>query len=172
MNIENLGIWISIVANAGVIIGLVLVALQIKQNTAITKAQIANDYHLADMELELKMMGDKPAASWTKAVYSPDELTKEDRAILDRFFNFGLIQITRLEEMRKYGLAEKDLSERFSYLGWHLGNEAGRRWWEGIKNDLGYDPEFAKMVDKVLASENPAQNRMTLDTMLPPKENL
>ena len=57
MNVESAAIWISIVANIGVVIGLVLVALQIRQNTDITKAQITNDYYLADMELELKMMG-------------------------------------------------------------------------------------------------------------------
>jgi hypothetical protein len=50
-------------ANIGVIAGLILVAVQINQNTAITKAQMANDYYIADMALELAMMGENPAAS-------------------------------------------------------------------------------------------------------------
>jgi hypothetical protein len=50
-------------ANIGVIAGLILVAVQINQNTAITKAQMANLYYIADMALELAMMGENPAAS-------------------------------------------------------------------------------------------------------------
>lgn len=169
MNIEHTEFWISVVANLGVIIGLILVAVQIKQNTDITKAQITNDYFLADMELELKMMGDNPVTAYTKAIYRPDELNEEDRAIMDRYYNFGLVQIQRLEEMRKYGLAEKDLTERLAYLSWHLGNEPGRRWWNGIKYYLEYDPDFVKMVDRILDTEKKDQNRVTLDTMLPPK---
>ena len=121
------------------------------------------------MELELKMMGDNPVTSWKKAVYSPDKLSGEDRAILDRYFNYGIIQIKRLEEMRGYGLAEKDLSQRISYLGWQFGNEAGRRWWAGSRKD--HAPEFAKKVDDILAAENGEMNRKTLDSMLPPKED-
>lgn len=64
--------WISIAANIGVIIGLVLVFIEIKQNADITKAQIKADYHLHDMALELKMMGDHPVGSYTKALYSPE----------------------------------------------------------------------------------------------------
>ena len=48
--------WLTLSANVGVIAGLILVAVQIDQNTQITKAQIVNDYYLADMNLELAMM--------------------------------------------------------------------------------------------------------------------
>lgn len=116
MKFKSIELWISIAANAGVIIGLVLVYVQIKQNTDITKAQIRADYHLQDMELELKMMGDHPVASWTKAIYSPEELTNEDRAILDRYFNYGLIRIYHMQAMREFGLVDDDLTEEISYL--------------------------------------------------------
>ena len=69
MKLPRLEKWITILANIGVIAGLILVAVEIRQNTEITKAQILNDYHVADMELELKMMGDTPNLSFTRAVY-------------------------------------------------------------------------------------------------------
>ena len=144
--------WISIAANVGVIIGLVLVFIQIKQNTDITKAQIKADYHLHDMALELKMMGDHPVASFTKSLYSPEELTNEDRAVLDRYFNYGLIRLYHMQAMRELGLVDDDLSEEISYLGWHFGNEIGRRWWGNIKTEL--DPGFVKKVDEALETEN------------------
>ena len=63
MGSEKSGRWLTLGANIGVIAGLILVAVQINQNTAITKAQMANLYYIADMALELAMMGENPAAS-------------------------------------------------------------------------------------------------------------
>ena len=87
MDSSEVNTWLTLVANVGLLIGLILVALQIRQNTEITRAQVANDWYLADMQLELAMMGENPATSWIKAVYTPDELTPQDAAILDRYFN-------------------------------------------------------------------------------------
>jgi len=165
MDADNPNRWLTLVANIGVIAGLVLVAAQINQNTQITKAQIANDYFLADMDLELAMMGDDPANSWAKAVYTPDELNTKDAAILDRYFNYGLVQIQRLEEMNELGLAHEDWQNRVNYLNWHLGNEVGRRWWAHVKD--GYSADFIQRVDEILARGEHKNNQEMLDALMP-----
>ena len=165
MDSKKIGRWLTLAANIGVIAGLVLVAVQINQNTEIMKAQIANDYYLADMALELAMMGEDPAHSWSKAVYTPDELTSKDAVILDRYFNYGLVQIHRLQEMDEMGMAHEGWQERINYLNWHLGNEAGRRWWEQVKS--GYSDDFRTQVDAILADNNFESNRETIDALMP-----
>ena len=169
MNSEKVSHWLTLAANIGVIAGLVLVAIQINQNVEITKAKIANDYFLADMALELAMMGEDPAHSWSKAVYEPDKLTTKDAVILDRYFNYGLVQIHRLQEMSEMGLAHEGWQERVDYLKWHLGNEVGRRWWEQVKSD--YSDEFRMLVDEILASDNFGSNREMLDALMPTINN-
>ena len=164
MNAEKLGRGLPLAANLGVIAGLILVAVQINQNTQITKAQIANDYFLADMALELAMMGEAPVVSWNRAVYAPDELTSEDAVVLDRYFNYGLVQIHRLQEMDQMGMAHEGWRERLDYLGWHLGNEVGRRWWESVRGD--YSAEFREKVDGILARSGYSSNRELLDALL------
>lgn len=62
MDLAHLNSWLGIAANVGVVVGLVLVAVQIRQNSNLTRAQVANDWFLADMQLELSMMGENPAA--------------------------------------------------------------------------------------------------------------
>lgn len=155
---------LSLGANLGVLLGLFLVAAQIRQNTEITKAQVANDWFVADMQLELSMMGENPAPSWVKAVYSPDELDQADAAVLDRYFNYGLVQIQRLERMHELGLADDHWQDRIGYLGWHLGNDVGRRWWFHFKQ--GFSPEFSAMVDEILETSDPQKNRQALDALL------
>lgn len=126
----ELGQTITILANIGLLVGLTLVSIQINQSTAIAEAQLASDYFLADMQLELSMMGDDPISSFVKAVYAPGELTERDAGVLDRYFNYGLIQVDRLVQMRDAGLADAELVNRqVDYMKWHLGNPAGRTWW-------------------------------------------
>jgi hypothetical protein len=134
----------------------ILVAFQIKQNTEITRAQVANDWFLADMQLELAMMGENPAESWTKAVYEPDELNQKDTAVLDRYFNYGLVQLQRLQRMNDLG-----------YLTWHLGNDVGRRWWSHFKGS--FPPEFAATVDEILKNADLDENRSLLDALVTPQ---
>lgn len=164
----DLGQSVSTLANVGVLAGLILVAVQISQSTDIARAQLENDYYLADMQLELSMMGDSPVDSWIKAVYSPDEITQRDAAVLDRYFNFGVVQVRRLRQMQQLGLAEdKVLAEQVNYLKWHLGNEVGRRWWAQYRAE-DPDDEIVQIVDQALATNAFDQNREFLDALLPP----
>ena len=165
MNMTKINPWLNFAANVGVIAGLILVAVQINQNTEITKAQIANDYFLADMNLELAMMGDDPAGSWVKAVYAPDEISQLDAVILDRYFNYGVVQIQRLQEMHELGLAPDDWQERVDYLSWHLGNEVGRRWWNYSKQ--GWPEDMVQYIDSILERRNYSANQNLLDAILP-----
>jgi hypothetical protein len=164
MDREKINRWLTLLANLGVLGGLILVALQIRQNTAITRAQVTNDYFLADMQLELTMMGENPAASWIKAVYSPDELTREDAAVVDRYFNYGIVQLQRLRRMNELGLADDQWTDRISYLRWHLGNEVGRRWWANSK--AGLPEDLVATVEEILEGGEYGSNRNLLDALL------
>ena len=165
MNSDQIGRWLTLAANLGVIAGLILVAVQINQNTAITKAQIANDYYIADMTLELAMMGENPADSFNKALYAPDEITTADAVVLDRYFNYGMVQIQRLQKMDELGMAYEGWRERVNYLKWHFGNEVGQRWWNEVKD--GYPDEFREYVDSILTEDSITENREMIDALMP-----
>jgi hypothetical protein len=157
--------WLQIGANIGILLGLLLVAIQIRQGTDIAKAQIENDFYLADLQLELAMMGEQPQKSWIKAVYAPEEMTKEDAAVVDRYLNYNFIQLGRLERMRELGLSTD--ADRVGILEWHLGNEVARRWWAFNKKVDSYTSELKVKIDEVLErapSKNP--NRDLLNAML------
>ena len=161
----NIGQTLAVLANLGVLAGLILVAIQINQSTEIAKAQLENDYFLADMQLELAMMGESPVTSWVKAVNAPDEITREDAAVLDRYFNYGMIQARRLRQMQRLGLAEDELfGQQLRYLEWHLGNEIGRRWWAQYRAD-DPDDEIIRLVDEALSRADFKQNHEFLEAM-------
>jgi len=164
----DIGQTINTFANIGVLIGLILVAVQINQSTGIAEAQLTNDYYLADMELELSMMGDAPVDSFVRAVYDPDQIDQRDAAVLDRYFNYGLVQLNRLIRMRELGFADdRSVQQQVNYMTWHLGNEAGRRWWAAYRG--AGRREVVRLVDAALESSKNdfRQNQLQLDAVLP-----
>lgn len=162
---DKLNRWFTMLVNLSVLAGIVLVAVQIQQNTDITKAQMANEYYLLDAQLELTMMGESPAQSLEKAIYFPDELNQEDAVILDRYFNFGILQLQRIRKMIELGVADEELyQERVGYLKWHLGNEAGRRW--STQYVLGEPNELYRDIETVLSGSDFQINKQVLDAML------
>lgn len=148
------------------LIGLILVAVQINQNTGIAEAQLTNDYYLADMELELSMMGDAPIDSFVRAVYEPEQIDQRDAAVLDRYFNYVFVQLDRLIRMRELGFADdRAVQKQVRYMRWHLGNEAGRSWWAEYRN--GPQTELIQLVDAALEGYDFRQNQVQLDAVLP-----
>ena len=155
--------WIGAAANIGVILGLGLVAFQINQSIELARAQMINQYYLADMQLELKMMGENPGSSFRKAVFEPNNLEEDDLVVLDRYFNYGMVQLVRLYRMEELGLGDGDMEARVDYLRWHLGNPVGRRWW--IEYRKGVGAEFAALVDELLFGADINQNKAILEIM-------
>ncbi len=57
MNSEKLGNWLQIVGNLGILAGLILVAVEINQNTASVQGSAYQDWVAANLELN---MGPQP----------------------------------------------------------------------------------------------------------------
>jgi len=158
--------WLQIGANVGILLGLLLVAIQIRQATDIAKAQIENDFYLADLHLELAMMGEQPQESWAKAVYAPEEMTEEDAAVVDRYLNYNIIQLNRMARMRELGLSTNPYL--IDIMEWHLGNEVARRWWEFYKKQEGWIAAVMRVeIDETLERASSKNlNRDLLNAML------
>ena len=168
MDSGKLNNWLQTGANIGILLGLLLVAIQIRQGTDIAKAQIENDFWIADLQLELAMMGEQPQKSWIKAVYAPEELTKEDAAVIDRYLNYNFIQLNRMARMRELGLSTN--ADLIDILEWHLGNEVGRRWWEFYKKQDWTAGGMEIEVDEILERASSKNlNRALLNAMLTTK---
>ncbi|MFT7689143.1 MAG: hypothetical protein ACI9FB_004509 [Candidatus Azotimanducaceae bacterium] len=90
---------------------------------------------------------------------------QEDAVILDRYFNFGFVQLNRIREMKELGVAdEKFLEDRYEYVKWHLGNEAGRRWWAQQKPE-GPNEDY-DLVNAILSTSDFQSNKRIIDPIL------
>ena len=85
MNLEKTSHWITILGNAGLLIGVALVIFQINQNSQLVREQLSQARWTDDLNLHLAMMGENPAAAVAKAIENPSALSVEDSRVLEAY---------------------------------------------------------------------------------------
>ena len=68
--------------------------------------------------------------------------------------------------MNDLGMADDQWTDRISYLTWHLGNEVGRRWWDGIRGTGTFPEDLVAAVDGILLAADHRDNQNLLDALL------
>jgi hypothetical protein len=82
LNWNNL---ISIAANLGIIVGLVLVALQLRQNASLARIQILSQDISDERAVEIGMFGDAGAVAWAKPIESLETMTSAEVKVVDGY---------------------------------------------------------------------------------------
>ncbi len=96
--------WLSLGANIGVVIGLVLVSYQINQEAELTKIQLFSEATSSRKEFNQAMMGDDPMEVVAKSIERPHELTLSELHVMDMYFISALNELRRLEFLSLAGL--------------------------------------------------------------------
>ena len=169
MKSQRINSWLSLGANIGVVIGLILVAYQINQDAELTKIQLFSDATTARNEFNHSLMGDHPLEVVAKSIERPHELTLAELQIMDVYLISALNEIRRLELLRRTGLEVEDsVGEIHSY---YFGNYFARAWFQEYGGESNFpamserirnaDPEYVvNFLDGVLAGldENAGQS--------------
>jgi hypothetical protein len=96
----KVGQWIQVGANVGILAGLVLVGIQINQNSELVREQLDHETWTDNLNLHLAMMGDNPSAAVAKAMENPSDITVEESRILDAYLSYWAL--SRLREIALY----------------------------------------------------------------------
>jgi hypothetical protein len=142
--------WLQILGNLGLIVGLVLVAVQIKQNNDLAKAQLLSDGWLAGIQWNLAQIGENPAISIARASAAPDQLTDEDLIVLD-----GIVAAHRLLGTRAASLDAAGYRfypvEGFAhvFVQQTLNSPFGIAWWNDVRQQNKVAPEEGALADLI-----------------------
>ena len=80
---HKLAMWLQVLANIGIIGGLVLVGFQLNQNTELMRIQELRASHQTKINNELVYVGEKAAEVWAKMIAAPDALNLEEQRIIE-----------------------------------------------------------------------------------------
>ena len=154
MDSSKLNDWLQITAAVGVIIGLVLVAYELRQSNRIAWEQASADA-LERWDIVAEFEFKSETADLLLRAHTGEELSRADTIKLNAYYDVALNTI--LHEYRLYKTQTLDLPQGFesAYNGliqFYLGSQHGRRRWELMKTE--WQPEFVDVVDRALESNN------------------
>ncbi len=92
MSIDKTNKWLSVIANLGVVIGIVFLAYELRQNTISTDLEVASNYQSSFSEIELLIAGDSEFSALLLKGRSGEELSDQEQLRLAVFYTNVLRQ--------------------------------------------------------------------------------
>ncbi len=105
MKLDRFGGWLALVTNLGVVGGLVLLAVELRQNTQVVRAQAVTSLLAGQMSAETAFMGEDTAAAFVKALDSPGTMTDEEIVKVWAYLNVAMMAVMQTHSMYSLGLA-------------------------------------------------------------------
>jgi hypothetical protein len=149
---SKLGNWLQIGGNLGLIAGLVLVAVQINQNTEMTRAQMLSEGWINAASNYYARAGENPASAIARAHTDPDRLTHEDMIVLDAVITAEWMLANRVEVLSSMGYEVFPIEAMARvFVSQQLGNPFGMAWWKSREGIAAGAPITRDLIDEFVA---------------------
>jgi len=137
MSYGKLTDWLQISANIGIVVGLVLVGVQLQQNSDLLKTQLMYEESYRATELETKVIGENGAVVWSKSITDAKSMNLAEQRIMEAILWSYVEQLRGTHLLSELGLLEEaDWRTRVdSDAAFYLANEYGMAWWANFSND-------------------------------------
>ncbi len=165
MDFTKISNWLQITANVGIVGGLLLVGVQLKQNTDLLKTQLLYEESIRMVELETKVVGENAAKVWAKSLTDPQNLTLEEQRIMEALLWSYAEQLRSMRMLAELGLLENE-EWRFRVrndTSFFFGNRYGTAWWKEFSDEDTTMPQ--DLVDAVNARLSETSPDSTLEYM-------
>jgi len=136
MNFDQLNRWLTLVANVGVIAGIVILAIEINQSTTATIAAANDSVISGHLELSLPIITDSQVARvFALGLYQPESLSDEEAVQFAMWLRQFVNQQTRILELTRRGLFSSSYEGGdIVQLARILSTPGGQRYFEGNKD--------------------------------------
>ena len=151
MDSDKMGNWLQVGANLGIILGLVLVGFQLKQNSNLLRVQLLYEESQSFISHERLMMGENPAVAWARSLEDPAGLSLEQARIMDAYLYAMAEQWRASHMLQDLGILGEEWRNRVNEeAAFYLGNKWGRAWWNVYKVQTRLPAELVSIVEAEL----------------------
>ena len=148
MDIVRTSEWLQVVAAIGVIVGLLLVAYELRQEQELARAQLGSETMAGFQDVAQALRDRDTVSIYTKAITDPESLTFEEQIILDGLFTEVVYTyLVRQNYLFLRGVFDVT-PERFRNIAGDLilSNEYGRSWW--AEHRSRFSSEVGELLDE------------------------
>lgn len=132
---DRINRWLTLGANIGVVLGLIILIVEVRQNASLTRAAMEADKNAMLANIELSMAAPTTAEAWAKSVRTPEKLTDAEIRILEAHLVAVMLQWDQLFQMQSIGLVPKERVEQhiYSTAPFYFGSAFAKNWWRSEK---------------------------------------
>ena len=154
MNSSKLSDWLQIAANVGIVGGLLLVGVQLKQNSDLLKTQLLYEESNRLVNLETEVVGEIGAEVWAKSISEPQNLSLSEQRVMEALLWSFVEQLRSTRLLAELGLLEDEEWKLrvISDAAYYLGNDYGRAWWVNYsKGNISLHPDLVLEINSRLS---------------------
>ncbi len=129
--LDRLNRWLTLGANLGVLLGLVILIVEVRQNAALTRASMEQQKNALLAEIELNIVKPELSDVWVKSVREPENLTDAELRTMD-----GILVALMLQWEQRFLMADAGLATRadarqhvVNAAPYYFGSRFGKHWW-------------------------------------------
>ena len=143
MNNSKISAWIQVTANVGIVIGLLLVGVQLKQNSNLLKTQLLYEESKVAINLETQVIGENGAEVWAKSITDAKSLNLAEQRVMEALLWSFTEQLRATHMLAELGLLEDvEWKKRVkSESAFFMANEYGIAWWANYSDGNTALPE-------------------------------
>jgi len=129
--IDRLNRWLTLAANLGVIVGLLILIVEVRQNADLTRAQMESGRNDLLAQIELSLASPEIGAAWVKSIRSPETLTDVEVRTVESHLVAVMLQLDHMFNMEKIGLVSRDRVRQHvqNVVPYYFGSRHGKNWW-------------------------------------------
>lgn len=153
MNLDKLTRWLTLVSNVGILIGLLLVIVQLRQQQSLARATLYSDATTARIEIHNRNMDPAVAEIVAKSLTDPGSLSLAEYRVMDAFLINAVNEHRRRRVLERMGLRVR-FGEPENMLSFYFGNAFAQAWWDTFASkqpDAQKDDLFRTMDQEIRA---------------------
>ncbi len=157
MKASKISEWLQVIGSFGLLAGLILVALQIQQNTVLVRAELVSNASDAWINIDASKQSESFASVLAKSIVNPQELTTAEILELDGYLFTYIDQLVRDRDLYDLGVFDTPPESLVQgSLNDYFGNQFARAWWAETKWKFALD--IVEVIDKEMQSISVSQD--------------
>jgi hypothetical protein len=149
----NLSQWITATTNIAVLLGVILLVVELRQNAELARVQMIQARINTNQQAESAFFDPQLSQVWVKSFSDPASMTLAEIRTMDAYLVVFMNQMMREYDLEQAGLLEqgatlKLMESNFLFL---FGSPFAKAWWAQL-GQIGLSPGFVETADPIVKS--------------------
>lgn len=149
MEISKLNDWMQLIASVAVLISILLLGQELRQNNILAEADTVNDIFKGWQEIDRLNFETDAMNLFIKSIEQPEELTDSEIVQLDAWFTMIVNVYSRQSSMYfRYGLAYDPTDSLSRSARWLFAGRYARAWFQVNRDMVKTDPKIFEIINR------------------------